>query len=73
MKNWNTASLIKDAQAQTQITQEFGQRASAEVGAYANKKIEEANVLYAQAAAETDPQKKAALYASSHPFRSGCR
>lgn len=65
VKQWDTQKLVKDVQAQSQLTQEFGQRASAEVGIYANKKLDEANALYAQAAAENDPQRKAALYAEA--------
>jgi filamentous hemagglutinin len=41
VKTWNTDTLIKDVQAQAQITQEFGQNASAAVGNYANAKYNE--------------------------------
>jgi filamentous hemagglutinin len=65
VKDWNTQTIVKDVQAQAQITQEFGQNASKAVGDYANGKLKEANDLYDQAAAEADPGKKAALYAQA--------
>jgi filamentous hemagglutinin len=65
VKDWNIQTIVKDVQAQAQITQEFGQNASKAVGDYANSKLKEANDLYDQAAAEVDPGKKAALYAQA--------
>ena len=65
VKDWNTQTIIKDVQAQAQITAEFGRNASAAVGAYANGKLDEAKALYDQAASESDPDKKAALYAQA--------
>ena len=41
VKNWDTQTLIKDVQAQTQLTAEFGQRAAYEIGTYADKKYKE--------------------------------
>ncbi|MDM0030084.1 hemagglutinin repeat-containing protein [Variovorax saccharolyticus] len=42
IKDWNTQDIIKDVQAQAQITQEFGQKASSAWGQYANSKLVDA-------------------------------
>ena len=42
VKNWDTHTLIKDVQAQTQITAEFGQRATSVWGNYSNGKLVDA-------------------------------
>ncbi|MET3391088.1 filamentous hemagglutinin [Variovorax sp. 1140] len=65
IKDWNTQTIIKDVQAQAQLSAQFGQNASKAVGDYANGKLKEANDLYNLAAAETDPAKKAALYSQA--------
>ncbi|WP_276312244.1 hemagglutinin repeat-containing protein [Variovorax guangxiensis] len=65
IKDWNTQTIIKDVQAQAQLSAQFGQNASKAVGDYANGKLKEANDLYNLAAAETDPTKKAALYSQA--------
>ena len=65
IKDWNTQTIIKDVQAQAQLSAQFGQNASRAVGDYANGKLKEANDLYNLAAAETDPTKKAALYSQA--------
>ena len=41
VKEWNAQALLKDAQAQARITQEFGQHASKAVGDYSSEKYEE--------------------------------
>ncbi|WGT61494.1 hemagglutinin repeat-containing protein [Variovorax paradoxus] len=70
IKDWNTQTIIKDVQAQAQITAEFGQNASREVGAYANRKLDESKALYEQAAKATDPATKATLYAQADEIAS---
>ncbi|MEJ8827514.1 hypothetical protein WKW80_37000, partial [Variovorax humicola] len=70
VKDWNTQSIVKNVQAQAAITAEFGRNASIEVGNYANGKLKEAASLYDQAAAESDPTKKAALYAQADEMES---
>ena len=52
VKSWDTASLIKDVQAQTQITQEFGQRAAYQIGTYADMKYSELKNSYPAEAAK---------------------
>ncbi|MBT2323169.1 hypothetical protein J7E62_12525 [Variovorax paradoxus] len=42
VKDWNTQTIIKDVQAQAQITQQFNQSAAREIGNYAGKKEQEA-------------------------------
>jgi filamentous hemagglutinin len=42
VKDWNTQTIIKDVQAQSQITQQFNQNAAKEIGDYAGKKEREA-------------------------------
>ena len=69
VKDWNTQTIIKGVQAQAQLTQQFGQSASAAVGAYANGKLREADAFYDAAAAESDPDRKAALYAQADELR----
>lgn len=41
IKDWNTQSVIKNVQAQAQLTQQFNQDAAREIGTYANKKYNE--------------------------------
>ena len=41
VSRWDTNALIKNVQAQTQLTAEFGQRAAYEIGTYADKKYAE--------------------------------
>ena len=41
-KTWNTDTLVKDVQAQAQITQGFGQQATSAWGKYANGKLADA-------------------------------
>jgi filamentous hemagglutinin len=65
VKDWNTTTIVKDVQAQAQITAEFGQNASREIGAYANRQLDESKAIYEQAAREADPAKKEALYAQA--------
>ncbi|MDQ0590732.1 hemagglutinin repeat-containing protein [Variovorax paradoxus] len=65
IKDWNTQTIIKDVQAQAQLSAQFGQNASKAVGEYANGKMKEASDLYDRAAGEADPEKKAALYAQA--------
>jgi len=55
----------KEIDAQIQITQEFGQRASRAVGEYASSKMREANSLRDQAGKEPNPDKRAALLADA--------
>ncbi|CAN7554148.1 MULTISPECIES: hemagglutinin repeat-containing protein [unclassified Variovorax] len=42
VKDWNTQTIVKDVQAQAQITQQFNQNAAREIGDYAGKKEREA-------------------------------
>jgi hypothetical protein len=41
IKDWNTQTIIKDVQAQAQLTQQFNQNAAREIGTYADKKYNE--------------------------------
>ncbi|MGJ7612142.1 MULTISPECIES: hemagglutinin repeat-containing protein [unclassified Variovorax] len=41
IKDWNTQDIVKNVQAQAQITQQFNQNAAREIGTYANKKYDE--------------------------------
>ncbi|BEP54055.1 MULTISPECIES: hemagglutinin repeat-containing protein [unclassified Variovorax] len=63
VRDWNTQTIVKDVQAQAQISQEFKQKAAKAVGDYAAEKLNDAKKLRADAANETDPDKKAALIA----------
>lgn len=38
IKDWNTQAIIKNVQAQAQLTQQFNQNAAREIGTYADKK-----------------------------------
>jgi len=44
IKDWNTQTIVKDVQAQAQITQQFNQNAAREIGTYADKKYNELRV-----------------------------
>ena len=57
--------VMADVNAQTQITQSFGQQASKAVGDYAGGQVAKASQLSAQAAQEPDSQKKADLQAQA--------
>ncbi|MCR8957637.1 hemagglutinin repeat-containing protein [Variovorax sp. S2] len=41
VKDWNTQTIIKDVQAQAQISQQFNQNAAREIGTYADKRQNE--------------------------------
>ena len=41
VKDWNTQTIVKDVRAQAQLTQQFNQNASREIGTYADKKYNE--------------------------------
>ena len=58
VKDWNTQNIVKNVQAQAQLTQQFNQNAAREIGTYAGN---QATQLRAQAGAETNPTKKEAL------------
>jgi filamentous hemagglutinin len=58
IKDWNTQAIIKNVQAQAQITQQFNQNISREIGTYAGKQAAE---LRARADKESDAGKKQAL------------
>lgn len=58
IKDWNIQAIIKNVQAQAQITQQFNQNAAREIGTYAGKL---ASGLRDQASKESDPDKKQAL------------
>ncbi|MGJ7500266.1 hemagglutinin repeat-containing protein [Variovorax sp. ZT5P49] len=58
IKDWNTQTIVKDVQAQAQITQQFNQNAAREIGTYAGN---QAAQLRTQAKVETDPAKQQAL------------
>ncbi|MET3496345.1 hypothetical protein ABIC90_003406 [Variovorax boronicumulans] len=66
VRDWNTQTIIKDVQAQAQISQEFKQKAAKAVGDYAAEKLNDAKKLRADAVNEADPEKKAALIAQAN-------
>jgi len=41
VKDWNTQNIVKNVQAQAQLTQQFSQSAAREIGTYADKKYNE--------------------------------
>ena len=66
VKDWNTKAIVKDVQAQAQISQEFKQKAGKAVGDFAEGKLNDARKLRADAQNETDPDKQAALIAQAN-------
>ncbi|WP_431112267.1 hemagglutinin repeat-containing protein [Variovorax paradoxus] len=58
VKDWNTQAILQNVQAQSQLTQQFNQNISREIGTYASKQAAE---LRDQASKESDPAKKQAL------------
>jgi len=73
VKKWNIEKLVQDAQAQAQISAQFGQSASKAVGDFANTKLKEANDLHERAAAEVHPDKKTALYVQADQLENDWR
>ncbi|QNK65452.1 hemagglutinin repeat-containing protein [Variovorax sp. PAMC26660] len=65
VKDWNTKTIIKDVQAQAQISQEFKQKAAKAIGDFADGKLNDAKKLRGEAEAELDLDKKAALIAQA--------
>jgi len=61
IKDWNTQDIIKNVQAQTQLTQEFGRQAARAIGEYADEQERQAQRLRAQAALAGDPETSQAL------------
>jgi filamentous hemagglutinin len=64
-KIFDAAKVQNEINAQTQITQMFGQQASKAIGDYATAKMKEAVALKEQAAKETDPERIKALKAQA--------
>jgi filamentous hemagglutinin len=65
VKDWNAQALLKDAQAQAQITLTFNQLAPSAAATYASNQVEKLNK---QAAEEKDHEKKEALLSEANKW-----
>jgi filamentous hemagglutinin len=68
VKDWNTQDIVKNVQAQAQLTQQFNQNAAREIGTYAgNRAIQ----LRDRAQAETDPGRRQLLLSEARQWDEG--